>query len=172
MWQMLAGIDWALTGAIVVAIGGALKILDHFFGWIGTASGWVINLVRLKPGPNRSHLPKQTLILLPAQQHTPFSWHLGKQRDQPSMQVSAHVQVTNIVKGDILLSGARLRKPSVRGQILGGKIVEAGGVAEVMMLLWIQPPIKKPGEVLIADVCILDQFGNEHWLKKAEFLYK
>jgi hypothetical protein len=181
MWD-LSGIDWTLIGAVLIALLTALKILDHFFGWVGAVWFWVRNLFRRRPNSGTSHIPKQTVIILPSQQqHTPFWWHMGGQRGKPSMQIVARLQVTNIADGDVLLSGVKLRKPNVTGHIIvenfetgifGMNAIQRGRLAEAMIDLWIQPPVKNAGEVFMADLYILDQFGNEHWLKRVEFKYQ
>jgi hypothetical protein len=40
-------------------------------------------------------------------------------------------------------------------------------IADVLIL--VSPPIGKEGATLTTDVAILDQFGNEHWIKGIEF---
>jgi hypothetical protein len=118
MWELLGQADWGLISAILLGIATALKILDHFFGWFGAIWLWVRNLIGGKPNSDRIQLPKQTVILLPSQQHRPFWWHMGTEGDKPCMQLAGHFQVTNIADGDVLLSGVKLRKPKVRGHVL------------------------------------------------------
>jgi hypothetical protein len=33
------------------------------------------------------------------------------------------------------------------------------------------PPERRKGEPFRADIAIIDQFGNEHWLKKVDLEY-
>ena len=34
-----------------------------------------------------------------------------------------------------------------------------------------QPPLRDKGQSFVADVAILDQFNNRHWLRKVRFEY-
>jgi len=49
--------------------------------------------------------------------------------------------------------------------------VPAGAVSDATFHLWVQPPVREKTETFTADICVLDQFGNQHWLKKVEFVY-
>ena len=49
--------------------------------------------------------------------------------------------------------------------------IPMGGLSELSFDFFVQPPVKEEGILFKADVAIIDQFGNEHWLKGLEFPY-
>lgn len=96
------------------------------------------------------------------------------------MQIHGDLQVTNICKYDILLSSAKMRKPKALGHVnvsaspsqpYGNYMIPGGAVADLIFHFSIMPPVKKKGEFFKADVAIIDQFGNEHWVNGIKFEY-
>ena len=77
--------------------------------------------------------------------------------------------------------GAKMRKPKATGHVLVSShesnmysqknVIPDGSIADLRFSFYVQPPVRKEGEVFKADVAIVDQFGNEHWLKGLEFPY-
>ena len=128
-----------------------------------------------KSGESRE---KQTIILLPAPSRRPFWWIMGSLAGKPAMQVNGLLQVTNISPYDVVISGAKLREPKANGSVFV-KDIESGEygrhrigptvVTAVDFRIWVTLPVKQTGEVFVADVAILDQFGNEHWINGVEF---
>ena len=97
------------------------------------------------------------------------------------MQIVGDLNVTNISKYGVFVMGAKLKKPKAIGHALvrahdsnryGTKhIIPQGGVSDLRFDFFVQPPVLEKGQLFKADVAIIDQFGNEHWLKGLEFPY-
>ncbi len=166
--------------AVAVAI-GVLTILGTIFGWLGKAWRWVASLFRPEEAAGIIDVPKKTLILIPVSRQNALWWHMGSMGDQPAMQIVGDLNVTNISKYGVFVMGARLRKPKAIGHALvrahdsnmyGTKhIIPKGGVSDLRFDFFVQPPVREKGKSFEADVAIVDQFGNEHWLKGLEFSY-
>jgi hypothetical protein len=163
-------LDLLRTLQLILGIAIALlTILGTIFGWFSKFWQWL----------NRSavtDIPKKTIVLLTKPSRRPFWWHMSADLSgQPAMQIYGYLQVTNICKHDIVLSGAKLKKPKVLGRVdvknvnsgdYGSDMVPAGGVTDLTFQLWVMPPVREKGQVFKADIAILDQFGNEHWVKE------
>jgi|GEM_PF-2945154 len=99
--------------------------------------------------------------------------------DQPAMQIVGDLNVTNISKYGVFVMGAKLRKPKAVGHALvrthdsnmhsQKHIIPQGGVSDLRFDFFVQPLVCEKGKPFNADVAIVDQFGNEHWLKGLEF---
>src|SRR5262249_46690167 len=124
---------------------------------------------------------KRTLILIPVSQGNALWWHMGSQGGQPAMQIVGDLNVTNISKYGVFVMGARLRKPRATGwAIVRGKDsdvygtrhpIPAGSVSDLRFSFFVQPAVEREGKPFRAAVAIVDQFGNEHWLKGLKFRY-
>ena len=73
-------------------------------------------------------------------------------------------------------------KPSANGRVLARAhgdssmystthIILQRSVSDLRFDFFVQPPVCEVGKPFKADVAIIDQFGNEHWLKGLEFQY-
>ena len=51
-------------------------------------------------------------------------------------------------------------------------IIPPGTTTEVHSDFWLTPPVKKERETVRVDIALVDQFGNEHWVKGVEFKYR
>ncbi len=160
--------------AVAIVI-GLLTILSTIFGWFGKVLRWVSSAFKSKPPVGIIDVPKKTMVLIPESRQNALWWHMGSKVDQPIMQIVGDLTVTNISKYGVFIAGAKLRKPktvghaSVRGQ--NSNMIPQGGVSGLRFLFFVQPPRCEKGETFRADVAIIDQFGNKHWLKRLEFPY-
>ena len=125
-------------------------------------------------------IPKRTIVIAPNPNSRDTWWHMGSSSGQPAMQVSGRFNVTNITKYAVILSAVKMRKPMYMGTVMvkdsksnyhGMYQIPPGGYTDMSFDFWIIPPFKKQGDSFIADVAVLDQFGNEHWIKKVNFKY-
>jgi hypothetical protein len=125
-------------------------------------------------------IPKKTIIIIPLPREKSSWWHMGSSSGKPAMQVVGHFKVTNITKYNILLTAAKMRKPKLLGHILvkdtesqyhGSYPIPGGATTDMTIDFWIMPPVREKGATFITDIAILDQFANEHWIKKVEFEY-
>lgn len=125
-------------------------------------------------------IPKESIKITPSRDLRGPWWHMGSSSGNPAMQVDGHFTVTNITKYNIRLTAAKMKKPEILGHVhvedfesdyYGDYPIPPGGTTDMSFHFWIVPPFKKKGESFFADVAILDQFGNEHWIRKIEFKY-
>jgi hypothetical protein len=97
------------------------------------------------------------------------------------MQIVGDLNITNISKYNVIVMGAKLRKPKAIGHafvreqnsnMYGTKhVIPKGGISDLRFNFFVQPPVRDAGQSFRADVAIIDQFGNEHWLNGLEFPY-
>ena len=98
------------------------------------------------------------------------------------MQIVGDLNVTNISHYDVCVMGVKLKKPKAAGHAVvraqnsnlygSSHIIPQCGISDLRFDFFVQPPVRKSGERFKADVAIIDQFGNEHWLKGLEFPYQ
>ena len=165
----------------VAVLVGALAILGTVFGWFAKAASWLVSLFKAKPSPALIDIPTKTMILVPVSRQNALWWHMGSMAGQPAMQIVGDLNITNVSKYGVVVMGARLRKPRavghafVREQTSGTysskSVVPQGGISDLRFDFFVQPPVKREGDSFMGDVAIIDQFGNEHWLKGLEFRY-
>lgn len=167
-----------------VAVGiliGVLTVLGTIFGWFGKAWHWASFFFKPKPLVGVIEVPSKTMVLIPVARQNALWWHMGAMGDQPAMQIVGDLNVTNISKYGVFVMGAKLRKPKAIGHALvrahdsnmysSKNIIPQGGVSDLRFDFFVQPPVREKGQSFKADVAIIDQFGNEHWLKGLEFPY-
>ena len=126
-------------------------------------------------------VPSRTMILIPVARQNAFWWHMGTIGTQPVMQIVGDLNITNISRYGVFVMGAKLREPKAVGHALvrahdsdmyGSKhVIPEGAISDLRFDFYVQPPFIREGEFLKADVAIVDQFGNEHWLEALEFPY-
>ncbi|MHB8405787.1 MAG: hypothetical protein ACYDCJ_10230 [Gammaproteobacteria bacterium] len=172
-------IDLQTVQIIVAVVAGVLAILGTLFGWFGKAWHWVASFFNPKESSGVTNVPKKTLILIPVSRQNALWWHMGSMGDQPAMQIVGDLNVTNISKYGVFVMGAKLRKPKAIGHALvrahdsnmysTKHVILKGGVSDLRFDFFVQPPVREKGKLFRADVAIVDQFGNEHWLKGLEF---
>jgi hypothetical protein len=164
---------------IYILAGLAAAIL----GIIGKVTGffkWVMNLYRRihQPSSTNIKIPKKTVILIPVPNG--LWWHMGGRGDKPVMQIVGDLNVTNISNYGVYLKGIRLRKPRTDGHVVvrsqksdiyGDYMIPRGAISDLRFDLWVEPPVSEKGTPFKGDVTIIDQFGNEHWLKRLIFPY-
>lgn len=174
-------IDLQSAQIAVAVVVGVLSILATMFGWFAKAWRWVTSLFSPTVSAGVIDIPKKTLILIPVSRQNALWWHMGSTGNQTVMQIVGDLNVTNISKYDVFVMGARLRKPKAVGHVLvhahdsdmydSKHMIPQGAISDLRFDLFVQPPVREKGKPFKADVAIVDQFGNEHWLKGLEFSY-
>lgn len=170
--------------SIQIAVGiatGTIVILGTIFGWFGKAWSWVASHLKRKPLVGVIEVPSKTMVLIPVASQNALWWHMGAMGEQPVMQIVGDLNVTNISTYGVFVMGAKLRNPKAVGHahvrahdsnIYGTKnIIPQADVSDLRFSFFVQPPVREQGQPFKADVAIIDQFGNEHWLKGLEFPY-
>ena len=157
--------------AIVVILGGIFSALK----WGKGAARRVSNLLVR----DRTGVPRDTMRIVP--KPTGTWWHMGARGNDPAMQVASHWYVTNITDDELRILGARIPRPHAEGhvavehperRIFGDYPILPGATSEVIVDLWVEPPVRQAGQEFKATLVLIDQFGNEHKIKKVVFKYK
>lgn len=162
-----------LTHLVTSVLAALVSNIDRIPGFLkGT-----LELVKGNQEDSTYHVPKQTLKVLPMPGSETW-WHMGAKGKEPAMQVVARFYATNLTgTHNLLAMYAKLRKPASMGNasfVVNHKSIdklEPKCTAMVHVDFWIRPPIKNAGEEFVADVGIVDQWGQEHWIKKVKFRY-
>lgn len=163
---------------IIGIAAGALTIFAYFKGFFG----WLLRNIKnlFKPSGSTYDIPKKTLVLLPKASPNMTWWHMGSSGGKPAMQVVGKLTVTNITKYNILLTLVKMKKPRILGHVMcrkvdaniyGSYMIPGGATTDLSYDFWIIPPFKEKGESFNADIAVLDQFGNQHWVKSVKFPY-
>ncbi|MBF6987270.1 hypothetical protein [Cupriavidus sp. IK-TO18] len=175
--------DAQIAVGILVSIVG---VLGTVFGWFGRAFRWLGNLAGKKPAQTGTiPIPKRTVIVQAGHRHAPFWWHMGSMSGAPAMQIVAHLSATNVSQYDVLLVAAQLRhgrllRKTVSGaaatqahdRVMYGRFsIPVRHISEVSCDFWIQPPCRVKTKPFRADIALIDQFGNKHWVKGVTFAY-
>ncbi len=162
---------------VAVAIGGAIGASVKFAFW--AYDEWM----KRKAHPGFS-LPKTTLRLATKMPGNCW-WHMGRQGDDPIMQVVGSVFATNISPAPARSPQVQLRfglfgRKRVAGMVLtadgeprrmyGMHDIPPGETRDLTFDFWIFPPVVERGRKFVAhSVTVLDQYGNRHTLKRVEF---
>lgn len=173
--------DLQSTQIAVAVVVGLLTITGTLFGWFGKVWRWASALFGPKLSVGGIDVPSKTMVLIPVTHPNALWWHMGSAGDRPLMQIVGRFNVTNISKHSIFVMAAKLRKPKavgyahVRAQksntFSDRHSIPPGGISELSFQFYVQPPVREAGKLFKADVAIVDQFANEHWLKGLEFPY-
>lgn len=168
-------------GIAVGIVVGLLTIIGTILGGFAKTWRWVSSLIQPKPSVGVNDVPTRTIILIPVTTPNAFWWHMGSASGQSVMQIVGDLKVTNISKRGIVVMGARLRKPKATGNAFvsthdsqmysSENVIPVDAIADLRFDFYVQPPVCEEGNVFKADIAIVDQFGNEHWLKGVEFPY-
>ena len=122
--------------------------------------------------------PKKTLAVVVRGSDYSCTWGSGTLDGKQAMHVVGRLTATNISKLGVLPTSAMMRKPKLAGQVItkkhdeityGEYIISPGHITNLMVTFWISPPIKEKGETFTADIAVVDQFDNHHWIEKVAF---
>ena len=125
---------------------------------------------------NKNKIPKETVILINPVAH----WRMISTGDKQIMQLTLNLHATNKSEFDVQLIYAKMNKPKLNGSIYvvketdganvhGKYLIPQGSTTKLSCNFSITPPIKEKGEIFTTDISIVDQFNNDHWVKKVEF---
>lgn len=161
-----------------------------FLGIIFVLLGWVTGLFKkvwlsikkrardLFPG---YRLPRETLRIV-VQPHSAF-WSIGTKktggRKKKVMHVGCDLYLTNIARGDVLVTATYMKKPrsessvpmvrAPKSQYYGRYPILPGATTEGTFSYFLNEVVCKKGQELIGDISVIDQLGNEHVVKNIKF---
>lgn len=168
--------DWFVKHKDIIEAVAALVAITLFFWGILKWGKSILQNIWHKLSRFRPHVPRETIRALP-QLHGNW-WHMGLAAGKPAMQVSGRWFTTNITGDPVLLLCARLSRPRKEGivmvkhpdqDIFGRYPILPGATTEVSVDFWIQPPVCKEGQDFRTTLILIDQFGNEHKMKRIIF---
>ena len=183
--------DWVAIGAVAAVVLTATTVLLNALGILEKAGSLIAKIwATLFGGKAASgHPPKRTLVVIQPQPHVLW-WHMGStggQQPRPLMQISADLRVTNIWNSDIRIAGAAIRfrqrlvfrrlergdalVKDLRSQYSGNYPIPPNAMTRVGAHFMLDRPARKVGKYLVADLALVDQFNNYHWLRSLRFAY-
>jgi|HubBroStandDraft_6_1064221.scaffolds.fasta_scaffold707052_1 hypothetical protein len=128
-----------------------------------------------------SRIPAETLALA-ADAHA-LRWGFDMSDGKEVINIAGNLQATNTSGYTIRISAIRLVKPNkaeVLTRVVTVEDAESGAysaenmipprrIGKVSFFIAVKPVTAAPGEVLEADIGVLDQFANEHTLRELQF---
>ena len=179
--------DWPHVVSILTIIGiivTAVTNIEKITGWLANAWSWIWGK-RAPTGGYQPAVPQRTVTVIPDPRINALSWSPASLGEKPMLQVVGDFNVTNTWSKDAHLPAAAirfrslgLRRRTYRGECLvqhvrtaysGAYPIPPNHLAHVRVHFMI--PIRKkrrPGHFK-ADVAVIDQFNNYHWVRGAEF---
>jgi len=165
---------WKLILEVAVAV---LTICGIILGWFRKLVEFVRARFTRRP-KGLIDIPKKSLVLIAGQKEYSCSWQEGEIEGNAAMLMHGTIVATNIseysVRAVSLKVGAKIRHPMIctkdqESNMFGQFMIPSRSMSEISFNFWISPPTKRKGQSFKTKVCIIDQFGNEHWLKNLEF---
>jgi hypothetical protein len=170
----------ASVAAIVTVVSNAFGILDK----LASAWRWVRHRAHRSDSPK---IPGKTVIVLVESRINALYWGYATTGAVPGMQVVGDFHVTNISSGPVRLLDSVLRfrrrwwnrmpklvhtHPAVKdlGSVYSGQYeIPPNATTRVRVgFVYGEPERPQPGD-FVADVALVDQFGNHHWLRRLRF---
>lgn len=176
MWDKLNNIYLLL--AVVVAV---ITLIGFVKGTFRRAWAWFRQ--RISGSEYVYSVPRKTIVMVPRGGTRDHIWRIRheKEHEGPEMRVHGYFKVTNISKFTILLVVAKMKRPKAFGHVSVNRVGSAGwgaygipaaSTTDLAFNFRLAPPIRKESEDFVTDIAIVDQFGNEHWIKKVRFIYR
>jgi len=170
---------------IWVGIAGAVATVVLNWSKVISGAGKLISgvLRRVQPAPS-SGTPQRTVILIPEVQINSLWWHQGSQAGRPALQVVGDFNITNTWTLPVKLAAAKLRyREGLRRKTVLGMVDVKDFASHYHGRYAMLPNAMTPARVhffaanttreetrpLVADIAVVDQFGNEHWIKGLTF---
>ncbi len=157
-----------------------ITIIGIIVGWFSGLFRWIFNRIKIwyqnKKAPiNR--IPKQTLKIVPR----PFSarWSVGKENGKSIVHLAIDFYITNIYTSNVKVLDAYLKKEKVHTRIVsvrhphsnihGRYPILPGETTESIVSFTIDSKKVSGDRPYFSDIVLVDQFGNQHLVKKIEF---
>jgi hypothetical protein len=162
-----------LAGVVLASLG--------ILGKITGAIDWLRQRVTGPPSAALLDIPRKTLIIILGARANSCRWSMDFFGGRAVMRVICEAKATNVSKYAVQLVGAKMRRPPIVGRAVIG--FQADGIndeqlsctipslatRDLRMEFAIEPPVVEEPRSFKADLALLDQFGNEHWLKNVRF---
>ena len=163
-----------LAGVVLASLG--------ILGKITGAIDWLRQRVTGPRSPSAAlvEVPRKTLItILDLRAHS-CRWGMDFFGGRAVMRVICEAKATNVSTYAVQLVGAKMRRPPIVGRAVIGFRADGDdeelsctipslATSHLRMEFAIEPPIAEGPRSFKADVALLDQFGNEHWLRNVRF---
>jgi hypothetical protein len=160
----------------------ALGILEKIGAWL---AGLWPTLTSSHATTQALHPPRKTLVVIPDTPPYAFTWNPAKSGDMEMLIFSAQFHVTNTWKKHISLAAGVLRWKTRWGFIVrksSGEVFVRGPyhqegdhrippdtMLHVQVMFNLRHVKHKGMRPIVADVAIVDQFKNYHWVKGLTF---
>lgn len=162
---------------VIVASGGVIAGSVKFLFW-------VFDELQKRKRHEGFSVPTDTLRLASKPDGNSW-WAMGKRGDEPTMQIVGSMFATNIASVPIRIpqvelrygwwgrkrvSGIAMVSRGLRENIYGMHDIPPGETRDVSFDFWVYPPVVKAIESFTAySVAFIDQFGNQHVVKRVQF---
>ncbi|MCA8290016.1 hypothetical protein [Burkholderia vietnamiensis] len=177
---------WAVITAWIAGIAsvaGVLANIGKVVSAIAQAFAWC--RARLGGKEQAPGLPKRTVVAIQEPRINALWWSLGSMGDKPMLQVVGDFNTTNVWTDNVRLAGALIRYrrwgilsrtergdtmvKDLRSQYSGNYPIPPNHMTHVRVSFHFVLGHREPGKRFKADVAIIDQFDNRHWLKGLTF---
>ncbi|WP_434717186.1 hypothetical protein P5X00_40025 (plasmid) [Paraburkholderia sp. A2RO-4L] len=177
---------WAAIMATIAGLAGIATLISNLgkiFSAVSSLLSWLTG--RLKDKDAAQGLPKRTIVAVQQSQINALWWHLGRMGDRPMVQVVGDFNTTNVWTDNVRLTGAILRyrhwgfrSHTVRGDASvkdlrsaysGNYPIPPNEMTRVRVGFHYLLKHRTPGKRFRADLAIIDQFGNHHWIRGLVF---
>ena len=163
-----------LAGTIVASLVIIGKVTGGF-AWV-----WKKAVAPSRSSSTLLDVPNRTLILVAYRAPGACRYSLDFSGKGLVMQAVCELKATNVFQRPVQLVAARIRKPATHGVILvrsaegwseqrEGHAIPSGETQDVRVEFHIEPASWPKRGSFKADIGLIDQFDNEHWLRRARF---
>ena len=163
-------------GAVAVVLTAILVFVKEARKFVADSYAWVWRRLAPKGSPYRVDLR------ITPRQMGYCHWNEGSCSGKPCMQVRCYLFVSNVGPcPDFQILEISIRKPKTQGFIMPlaqrgmlppwrPPIRDTARLASTFSVMFmVEPPVVKSGQTFIADIVLVDQFGEKHIAKKVEF---
>ncbi|GAH97605.1 unnamed protein product, partial [marine sediment metagenome] len=157
-------------------LGKILAVLAHGWAWCRS---------RLAPKLELASFPRQTITAIQQPRINALWWSMGTLGDKPMLQIVGDFNATNVWSANVRLAGALIRyrrwgvllrtergDTSVKdlySQYSGNYPIPPNEMTWIRVAFHFVPRHRAPKPWFKADVAIIDQFGNLHWIRGVTF---
>ena len=177
---------WTWGIGAVAVMGTWITLHEKLINSVLKFFDWIAHRKPLQTDAHLADIPKHTIRAAAHPQINALTWAEASFQDKPAMQVVGDFDVTNIWTDGVRLFSARLRYKlkwwrhyrehvtvplvqSVRSTMSGSYAIPPKASTHVRLGFTFVERDRPPPCVLLADIVFVDQFGNEHWLRRQKF---